>query len=58
MTITILKPCPFCGSKNISCEEGGKHVGLWFVQCEECWATFPHFDTKEEAISAWNRRIH
>ena len=57
MTITILKPCPFCGSTNISVVEAGIRTDIWFVQCEDCTATFPHFDSKAEAVMAWNRRI-
>lgn len=54
-----LKPCPFCGSKNIKlyhteCEVNG--------ECQNCgassgyrifWGKKP---TKEEAAEAWNRR--
>lgn len=50
-----LKPCPFCGSKNIDLFEHGAIVV--FVQCDDCLATFPHFDSKQEAIEAWNRRV-
>ena len=57
MIITILKPCPFCGSKNIWVNEAGKDTDMWFVQCDDCYATFPHFDSKEEAVTAWNKRI-
>ncbi len=49
-----LKPCPFCGGKNVCLTE---HAAvIVFVQCDDCCATFPHFDSKEEAIEAWNRR--
>ena len=49
-----LNPCPFCGGKNINLAD---YSGvIVFVQCDDCCATFPHFDTKEEAINAWNRR--
>lgn len=51
-----LKPCPFCGERNINVSEAGYRSDLWFIQCEDCWATFPHLDTKQEAIEAWNRR--
>lgn len=51
-----LKPCPFCGGTNIDCLEAGFRTGVWFVQCDECYATFPDFDSEAEAIKAWNRR--
>ena len=51
-----LLPCPFCGGTDIYCADAGHKTGVWFVQCEDCGATFPHFDSKEEAITAWNTR--
>lgn len=51
-----LKACPFCGSENIDCSDAGNKTDVWFVQCENCCATFPHFESKEEAITAWNTR--
>ena len=54
--MTELKPCPFCGGKNIDLSEAGLKTDVWFVQCWDCYATFPHFDSETEAIEAWNRR--
>ena len=51
--MTDLKPCPFCGEKIIGLHGVGYAI---FVQCPFCGATFPMFDTVEEAIEAWNRR--
>lgn len=51
-----LKPCPFCGGKNIHCADAGHKTNMWFIQCEDCGATFPHFDSEKEANEAWNRR--
>lgn len=51
------KHCPFCGSTNISCADAGYKTDVWFVQCEDCGATFPHFDSEAEAVEAWNRRV-
>lgn len=56
MKDTELKPCPFCGSKNIVLTSHG--AVIVFVQCDDCCATFPHFDSEEEAINTWNRRVH
>ena len=55
--MTELKKCPFCGSKarlNVCNEK-------YFVECShENWCeTLPKtwlYNTKEEAIEAWNRR--
>lgn len=54
--MTKLKPCPFCGETNIGCKDAGLFTDVWFVQCQSCYATFPHFDSKEEAVTAWNMR--
>ena len=59
-----LKPCPFCGSKNVvssnehsydaiynyyvECKECGAKGGLAIYSCDKCGP--------EEAIRAWNRR--
>ena len=45
-----LKPCPFCGGKAIFEE----NTGTFFIHCESCCAFTPDFNTKEQAIKAWN----
>lgn len=47
-----LKKCPFCGGK-------AEIVGykIFWVICKECTAETKSFDTREEAIDAWNRRV-
>lgn len=54
--MTKLKPCPFCGSEDIDCQNYCRGGNVWFVQCRECGATFPDFDSKEEAVGVWNKR--
>lgn len=54
--MTELKSCPFCGASVITLSDAGIKCDIWFVQCDMCYATFPHFDSQEEAIENWNRR--
>lgn len=61
-----LKPCPFCGSKNIhigSCDyDGGvpAYYGstCFYVECFKCHVTTYPDDcfTKQDAIKLWNNR--
>lgn len=57
-----LKPCPFCGSKNVSCGTGeyGDGSDAHHVECEECAATADGGghgkSTKETAIKNWDTR--
>lgn len=61
------KPCPFCGDKHISVSEKyetGKYfviqgfsIGCNTVGCFACHSYARPFDTKEDAIEAWNKRI-
>lgn len=64
-----LKPCPFCGSTNISFGEIlGKHVNeeeFRQSQCLDCGACGPETEhTQSAAVNeindrkAWNRRAH
>lgn len=49
-----LKPCPFCGSKDL---ELLGHFSIRWVACNSCYAESGSYDTDEEAIEAWNRRV-
>lgn len=49
-----LLPCPFCGGKASTVEMlNGDAVA---VLCKGCHTTSRNCNTKEDAISAWNRR--
>ena len=55
-----LKPCPFCGSKYISIirRNGyGVSVGCNSVGCVGCHVYSREFESNEQAIKAWNRRM-
>lgn len=47
-----LKPCPFCGSEELSTEDAAL-VSAVYCSCE---AMMGYFDNLDEAIAAWNRR--
>lgn len=49
-----IKPCPFCGgSQRVLAASLG---GMWQVHCwNGCETAGPEFETKGEAIAAWNQ---
>lgn len=49
-----LKPCPFCGSKNLRLTGNSWH----WVQCNNCFAEIGGQESEEEAIEQWNRRVN
>ncbi len=46
-----LKPCPFCG------HEAQINKDEWSIQCSYCPAYMGYFNTEQEAVEAWNRRV-
>ena len=54
-----LKNCPFCGGKAISRRRRPDHImnGKYFISCAECKNKTGYYDSEEEAIMAWNRRV-
>ena len=54
-----LKSCPCCGSSNGLYVLQDEKYGEWSVFCDMCKTSLHnenHCDTREDAISAWNRR--
>lgn len=49
-----LKPCPFCGSKDI---EIFKYIINYFAQCNNCGMTSGKSTTKKSLILYWNTRL-
>lgn len=55
-----LKPCPFCGSKDLGVYD------VWsencnpfrYILCRTCGAKSMAFRTAAQAVRAWNRRVN
>lgn len=52
-----LKPCPFCGCKDIGIETIEKYENH-YLYCKHCNIEQPLYNSLEEAIDAWNRRTN
>ena len=52
-----LKMCPFCSSESRLLHQlvAAIRDDFWVV-CRKCGMQTAHFDSKQEAIAAWNRR--
>lgn len=55
-----LKNCPFCGGKAITRRRSPDHImrNKYFICCSECKNKTGYYDSEEEAIKAWNKRIN
>jgi DNA-directed RNA polymerase subunit RPC12/RpoP len=54
-TKTVIKPCPFCGSKLSKIKKTRKN--LYYVQCDDCGARrFLHDECEGNAIRHWDQR--
>lgn len=49
-----LKPCPFCGKLH---HEVSDYKPVYRVECTFCGARTGNYNSEQEAIKAWNRRI-
>ena len=56
-----LKPCPFCGNKNIKTFDditNGLYQVICSVVANGCGAATGYHQDKKQAIEAWNRRTN
>jgi Lar family restriction alleviation protein len=54
--MTKLKPCPFCGSINLS-EDALRSVSSYWISCDDCLANGPTSEVDNvEAVELWNSR--
>lgn len=50
-----LKPCPFCGENpKYYLDENQLNA---IIECNHCYFQFGAFQTLEDAIEAWNKRV-
>lgn len=52
-----LKPCPFCGGKDLYVD-AGEYRTEYEIRCVKCGGRVSYFDTYQQAANAWNRRVH
>ena len=53
MNCIELKPCPFCGSDDVSCDI---LEDVYYVECWDCSAKVESYNGMEDAIAGWNSR--
>ena len=54
-----LKPCPFCGSKDVfftSYYDELYEGKIYHIRCNKCATLGPIEATEQQAIDAWNKR--
>ena len=54
-----LKPCPFCGGRNIHIEHMDDEEPYTYICCYDCLASFWQQEAvcEEDNVKAWNRRV-
>jgi Lar family restriction alleviation protein len=55
-----LKPCPFCGEKELIKTNNQSYLGefpQWAVNCQTCSAKGPVTDTERKAFILWNTSL-
>ena len=53
-----LKSCPFCGGEASVYQAGYMYSApQYYIFCDECGCETPVFNTEQDAIEAWNRRV-
>lgn len=52
-----LKPCPFCGEKEIWITTVTENCGSYlYVECSKCGAKSSEEDSQDTAVKSWNKR--
>lgn len=53
--MTELKPCPFCGCKDVQAASTAEHT--WRITCTMCPAMMLLRSRQEVAFAIWNKRV-
>lgn len=57
MNNDVLKPCPFCGNKDVTLHKSGQDLFFYAVLCQSgCRCSSAYCESEDAAISRWNRR--
>lgn len=59
-----LKPCPFCGGRELLLRDVRGMFGrsayartYRYIQCRSCFSQTGYYGTKPKTVEAWNRRV-